>query len=447
MDNSNNEIETKSSDIIIQDPFNISNNDNSNNMMNAVPEEIKNSQSTPSNSVETFDIVNKEESSEENEESIPFVPDVDYEIAPEDMTPTAPVNQSDAEIAPQVQEIKEEIVSNPNVTEIVDTPKIDPSVLERLSIIYMGDKYEKFKKLINIPAGLFTYFYAFYRKMYLLGIILMILTLVISFLTKNILFNLIINVVMLFGFNILYVLKVKHKVTRINNKKKNKDKHPNQIADQCSISGGTSIGMMFVSFILSIIVGIVLMTLFAAVGIFNTIFGTDLKSVKDIPVVIKEVYGELTSDYIGSSDGVYRGKLVSNYDIDITKNYTMIVPMKFSNTTTTLHTYSYEYLVDSKAVCTIVFNQPKGFNNGSDLIKKIKTYDDNHLYKTSEINEILINNITWKTLTSSNDNEEIYYYGTTKNNKAYIFELSVNKNNNECLSYKDQILESINEIN
>ena len=147
MDNSNNEIETKSSDIIIQDPFNISNNDNSNNMMNAVPEEIKNSQSTPSNSVETFDIVNKEESSEENEESVPFVPDVDYEIAPEDMTPTTPVNQSDAEIAPQVQEIKEEIVSNPNVTEIVDTPKIDPSVLERLSIIYMGDKYERFKTI------------------------------------------------------------------------------------------------------------------------------------------------------------------------------------------------------------------------------------------------------------------------------------------------------------
>ena len=252
---------------------------------------------------------------------------------------------------------------------------------------------------------------------------------------------------MLFGFNVLYILHVKRKVTRIS--KRNKDKPIGDINNICAISGGTSIGMVFVSIMISIFLGLVIGLAFSILGIAKDFLGADINSIKDVPKVIKDFSKSFKEEYFDFGNNKYMGVAVANYDEDLPKSFTVTVPYVFTNNTTTLHTYSYEYYQKGVEEPTCIFSlyQAKGFEDGEALINKIMEYDSKHGFETSPKEEVVINNIKFINIVSKDDKSDIYYYGTTKNNKAYLAEYIVSHENADCVSYKDKVINSIKEVN
>ena len=418
-----------------------------NDAPNSLPEGITEEQSSSSGSVETFDILSSNQNNVQ-EETITESDFVNQSFEPQEIAPAQMNIQSnnqsiDTNNNGQVTEF------NPNVTEIKDEKSIDPVLIQRLSMVYIGKNSEKFNKIPNFAAFFFTYLYAFYRKMYLLGIILIILEIIISLLLKNILFSLIINVIMLFGFNFLYILHVKRKVIRIHNSKKNKDKTIRDITDICAISGGTSSGMVFVSIMISIVLGLVIGLIFSILGIAKNTFGSNINSIDDVPKVVEDYIENIKEEYLDFSNNSFLGVATANYDEDLPKSFSVTIPYSFTNNTTTLHTYSYEYYKEGVEEPTCIFTlfQAKGYTSGDTLINKIIEYDKEHGFEISPKEEIAINNINFITIVSKDSKSDIYYYSTTKNNKAYLAEYIVNKENDDCLAFKDQVINSIKEVN
>ena len=64
--------------------------------------------------------------------------------------------------------------------------------------------------------------------------------------------------------------------------------------------------------------------------------------------------------------------------------------------------------------------------------------------KATSVKKDVINNISWSSFNMTNDIGKTYYYGTTKNNKVYLFEYNVqSKTDSNCENYRSQILNSI----
>ena len=149
---------------------------------------------------------------------------------------------------------------------------------EYLLSSYIGPNYEKFKSgSFNVGAALLTNLYFFYRKMYLIGFIIVVLNT-----TVSILFNLSF-IVSIFLFFILGVFTNQVYITHAKNKvKKIKEDNPNlskeELTKLCVREGGTSLG----STLLGILTVLVVSLVFELLG-FQTIiddfenFSTDNK--------------------------------------------------------------------------------------------------------------------------------------------------------------------------
>lgn len=178
----------------------------------------------------------------------------------------------------QAQPVISKIVDNTNNNQN-DIPKTIDSVIsnlnndnkeafvisdESLLRAFIGSNYETItNKSFNFSAFFFSTFYFLYRKMYLIGIILLtIMTIILSFIKDySIIFiiTLFIGLVSGFMFNKLYVNYSKNKINKIKIKNQNE-----MIKKSCIKKGGTSI---VIAIILLIIYSLILTLILSKINI------------------------------------------------------------------------------------------------------------------------------------------------------------------------------------
>ena len=80
--------------------------------------------------------------------------------------------------------------------------------------------------------------------------------------------------------------------------------------------------------------------------------------------------------------------------------------------------------------------------SAEELINQMQKYYISN--NSSSVKKENINGISWYYFNYNSAFGQNYYYGTTKDNKVYLFEYEVQKDtDSSCLSYKDQIINSI----
>ena len=297
---------------------------------------------------------------------------------------------------------------------------------EELLNAYIGKNYEKIKsRNYNFSALFFSMIYLFYRKMVLFGILLFIVSILISLFITPI-FPFIINIVLCFTFNKLYLKNANKRINKI--KSNNPSATKEMLIALCAEKGGVSIiriilGLFAVIFIATIIIMISVMM--GAVTIFGNLF--------------KDFADKTTS----SLNGEYNGVLIHDTTINMVDNFSLTPVEPFQNESNTSN-YNYKFTNnESSGVfkdCEFSLIAVQGFSDGADLIKQMAEYND----ATDNIFTKNINNINWTGFSTIDNIGTTYYYGTTKDNKAYLFKYDIEKNASlECASYQQTILNSI----
>lgn len=130
-------------------------------------------------------------------------------------------------------EEKKENINNIN-NKINSTASLD----EKLLNIYIGNNYEKIiKEKFLIPALFLQYFYVFYRKVYIPGIIY---TILITITPSNLVYIwIIVGIFLGIFFNKLYISYAKNRINKI--KEENKNLSENELLNLCKQKGGTSV--------------------------------------------------------------------------------------------------------------------------------------------------------------------------------------------------------------
>ena len=297
---------------------------------------------------------------------------------------------------------------------------------EELLNAYIGKNNEKIKsRNYNFSALFFSMIYLFYRKMVLFGILLFIVSILISLFITPI-FPFIINIVLCFTFNKLYLKNANKKINKI--KSNNPSATKEMLIALCAEKGGVSIiriilGLFAVIFIATIIIMISVMM--GAVTIFGNLF--------------KDFADKTTS----SLNGEYNGVLIHDTTINMVDNFSLTPVEPFQNESNTSN-YNYKFTNnESSGVfkdCEFSLIAVQGFSDGAVLIKQMAEYND----ATDNIFTKNINNINWTGFSTIDNIGTTYYYGTTKDNKAYLFKYDIEKNASlECASYQQTILNSI----
>lgn len=305
---------------------------------------------------------------------------------------------------------KEETKKEEKKEEIKETKAIDEN--EELLMAYIGKNYEKIaKRPFNFAAFIFSYLYFFYRKMTDYGLLFFCLTLVLINFTNNYYGVFFFNLISGLFFNILYVHSAKKDIKNI--KMNNPKKTLQGLKLVCTSKGGASVGKIFSGIFGSFILFMAIMIVCACFNITTFFSG------------IFSDFSTLSKNY----DGVFS----YNSNITILDEYDFSVPSLFSQDTLN-SVYNLNYSYDA---CSFEFFSPEGYNNSQNLAKQMKKY-----FSSSDIEKLSINDITWYTLSYKTTNEDIYVYITRKNSNVYVFEYKA-ENNAACLSYKEEIINSI----
>lgn len=180
---------------------------------------------------------------------------------------------------------------------------------EELLRAFIGNNFEKVAtNRFNFSAFFFSSFYFLYRKMYLVGIILVILSAVVSYFFKStFIIGILISIISGFAFNSLYLNFVSKKIERIKATSTTED-----IKAVCTRKGGTSILLAILVFIGYIIFATIFLTaamfasLFSGLNFANGASGNALSLHVDASLYMgfcNEGYEECTVQYPYSDDG------------------------------------------------------------------------------------------------------------------------------------------------
>ena len=105
---------------------------------------------------------------------------------------------------------------------------------------FIGKNYEKImNSQFNVFAALFSFFYFFYRKMYLYGVILSLFMFIILVLTRSIIIGVVLCGLIGLITNVIYRHFSLRKVQDI--RENNEDKDVNEIISICKEEGNTSV--------------------------------------------------------------------------------------------------------------------------------------------------------------------------------------------------------------
>lgn len=359
-------------------------------------------------------------------------------------------------------------VNNNITTNINNTENDDEELLKS----FIGKNYEKITtKSFNFPGFFFNSFYMFYRKMFGLGflssiIISLILSLVLNFIKlDNEILNIIIYIIayLIIGciigltVNKLYINYSKKKINKIKNS--NQGKTTEELKNICIKSGGTSVGQIFLGFA-TVLITIIILMLILSLFLFKTLFSNmfpffnNNMNYNDIPENGEYNDNEYDPDeeynrYIElAADGNYDGMLYFDSDVDVTNEFTVNVPSIFENELyDTSYQYSYENQEETVSIfktCSLSINALLGYKNAELLINNMANFYKEYGDETSDVTINTINNINWYSFHKTDTIGKTYYYGTTKNDKVFLFEYDINEAaDNKCEGYLEQIINSV----
>ena len=250
-----------------------------------------------------------------------------------------------------------------------------------LEKIFLKDKYSKFNNnKFNIWIFIFSYIYLFYRKLYILGTIILLIHILLNYFKLYFIIG-IINIILGLIFNKLYLTIIKQKIEEYKI-----DFMDNKLVKKECQKENTNLP-------LSIIIGTISMCLMLIPYI----------NIKNQTSRLEELYYKIDKPWIKSS---YSNKYYYNY--------------------------SYE---DIENDCTLTIELIKSGNDYEFLNTILDSYNSD-----SNINDIYLNNYPAKMV---NINQENYIYTINHNNNLYILLFNIYKDNGICNSYHNNIINSI----
>lgn len=294
---------------------------------------------------------------------------------------------------------------------------------------YVGSNYEKYNmtnfSLTAMLGGSFVYFY---RKLYILGIIIFAIQILAFLMLKDSFFILlavwlVIALVLAFVTNPLYLWLAKQSVNEI------KKKHPKisqgEINSLCARKGKSNI-------LIALLLQCVL--LFVAIFLSLQIVGEDY---------FTDLYNDALDLLAKKEVTVYDGKLYYNH-IDITDYFDITTPREFVSDAKEI--YKYIYVTNSEGVnnnCSVTFGQVSGYGTPLELLKQIEKY--NELENAVSSNEI--DGLVWYSLTTETDEGKKYYRAVNLNGSVYVLEFLNGKDTTQgvCDAHFVNIFDSIKE--
>lgn len=325
-----------------------------------------------------------------------------------------------------LDELSNQINLNDEIDEFSKTRELQRIIdEEELIKAYVGPKYDFFdNKYLNIFGLLCGTFYLFYRKMFLIGILIFVIIFILGTL-KGIFFYFSINIILFLIFNKFYLYYVRRKVKKIKLNNLNKDLP--SLKKICEKEGGVSFSFVFLGILGEI-----------AIVIIMTIFMFFLKINTPLSHFFTKIFEE-------NKMYVYEGKIQFDSNIKIGEEFSFAVPNKFKATNYNKnYYYNYEYGSGNSGKCRVSFGKIKGNISNKKLLNQIKKYYQNNI--VSDIKEEQVNNLAWDWLIFENNNSSTNIYTTSKKGDVYFLEYIIEKNApKDCDNYKNQILNSINE--
>lgn len=279
-------------------------------------------------------------------------------------------------------------VSNRNYNDNLDSD-------DALVKAYIGKNADK---LMNGGFSLNSFFlgpiYALYRKMWLLGLILLISSFVVTIFLQSISSFVLpaINIFVAIQFKKFYLKDVEEKVQKIKNQNSGKSKE--ELILICAQKGGTAMWPVIVAIILYIFY-IMILTL----GVAYTLLYNDEK--------IDELSFSVPTDFEASP-----------YETDNYKAYNH--NLCYFNITTTNSTY---------------------YDSTRDYLESMYSSSEDEVSKITSKN---INGNIWYNMSVKSSYITDYYYATIYNNKIYAVEFSIpNDDNGNCSEAHEDIIESL----
>ncbi len=323
---------------------------------------------------------------------------------------------------------------------------------ELLLSSYIGPNYEKIRSgSFNFAAAFLTNFYFFYRKMYLIGFIIVILNTIIL-----ILFNLgfIVSIILFFVVGVftnqIYMIHVKGKIRKI--KADNPNLSREELANLCSKEGGTSLG--------SVMLGI--LTVFVVSLVFELLgFQTVIDSFENLSTDNREdtVNPETNADtFIIPND---KDERLQNFDIldemNIVLDTTNLIENSYIIDYRTNNFYRnsdseyfYDFIHDSSNddtdyMCRAIFTKVRNYNSIEDIVAKLSND-----YEVLGVGSVLnINNILFEYFCVYNDDDTYLFFAHEDNNEVYLYSIISygGFNDDDCLKYNLDVLSTLENVN
>ena len=296
---------------------------------------------------------------------------------------------------------------------------------------YVGKNYDKItKKKFNFSAFFFGSLYLCYRKMLLFGLLLFIITIIATNFISPII-SLLLMFIMGLATNQFYINYANKKIKQI------KDKHPDSSREElislCTSKGGTSFPRLIVGFIIQLIVAIIVALILSIIGL-SSLFGN----------LINDFMNRNNSGFNTTFEGA-NGVIIYDSSININDEFHLTPVGPFQDES---DEYGYEYgfryeeSADIFNECSFSLYAVTGFSDGDDLIRQLVESNSDNI--VDNIATQSINNINWTWFSETDRIGTTYYYGTTKDNKAYLFKYQIERGTSlDCDSYRETILNSI----
>ena len=269
---------------------------------------------------------------------------------------------------------------------------------EELLKAFIGPNYEKFGKIFNWSAYVFTGLYFLYRKMILFTILIFIFQVLLLITFKSLLTSLVMSVIVGFLANPLYIFHAKVKIDKIKRENPNADMH--FYKQKCSSVGGTSF-----------VYPIGLIILYAL--LYSWALKT-LENAKTASILFDE------------------NVIISN-DLDIT------VPEIF---TEGKNSKPYFYYYESNTSCAFVIYSSSNYNDENKIVQKMYEEFLDTKEKAKPTNEN-INKISWQYITFDKEDNRYYLYASRINNKLYVLRYIEDPKEEACETARTELINSI----
>lgn len=242
---------------------------------------------------------------------------------------------------------------------------------------------------------------------------------------KNSIVTLLFNVVIGLFVNKIYLYYARKKVAKI--KIENPQKSNTELKTTCVLKGGTSMGKVLLGIIAEIVLTVLIVTIILG-GSIASIFGNIFTGLFSTPQ---------------ETNSTYDGILVYDNSIKMKDEFTISIPNKFEMQSD-YSQYDYKFSSNEGVFndCHLNLAVAQGYNRADNLINQMATYyHDSNPTKVTKVN---INNIDWYYFSYTDSFGTTYLYGTTKNNKVFLFKYDIEKStSSDCPIYREQVLNSI----